>query len=175
MAVVHNAAPKLMMEPSLVAAPDIVLPNVNVAQIGLPNGVPGPPSNGPGSGGGIGTGDGGGAGPGSGPGYGPGRGPGGATVLAGQRGAVTPASVLWKVEPEYTDEARKVRLQGTVVLYIEVSPDGKAQNLRVGQGLGLGLDERAIEAVRRWRFRPGYENGKPVLTTAQVLVSFRLL
>jgi TonB family protein len=90
-------------------------------------------------------------------------------------GSVTEPVLLWKIEPEYTDEARRARVQGTVVLHIEVDTRGQAQNITVRQSLGLGLDERAIEAVRRWRFRPGYRNGKPWATAALVQVNFRLL
>ena len=90
-------------------------------------------------------------------------------------GAVTQPVLLWKIEPEYTDEARRAKIQGTVVLHIEVDTRGQAQNITVRQSLGLGLDERAIEAVRRWRFRPGYRNGEPWVTAAMVQVNFRLL
>jgi TonB family protein len=90
-------------------------------------------------------------------------------------GSVTEPVLLWKIEPEYTDEARRARVQGTVVLHIEVDTRGQAQNITVRQSLGLGLDERAIEAVRRWRFRPGYRNGKPWAASALVQVNFRLL
>ena len=61
------------------------------------------------------------------------------------------------------------------MLAIEVDTNGRAKNLRILQGLGLGLDEKAIEAVTRWRFRPGAEDGKPVVTSATVEVSFHLL
>ena len=173
-AVTYNADPKLTMEPSLVVPPDIALPQVNAAQYGLPTGVPGPPSNGRGSGGGIGDGTGGGAGDGDGPGYGPDKG-GGVTTAESRSGPTTPPAVLWMREPEYTDEARRAKVQGTVVLYLEVDGGGKARNLRVIQGLGLGLDERAVEAVLSWKFRPGYRNGRAVLTSARVEVNFRLL
>jgi protein TonB len=178
MAVVHNAAPKLIMEPTIIAPPDAVVPIAKFAMLGDPNGIPGPPSGGRGSRGGIGDGDGTGVGPGRGPGYGPGEdggiggGPGGG---AGSRGAITAPQVLSMVEPEYSEEARRARVQGAVVLYIEVGPQGKAQNVRVVQQLGLGLDERAIEAVMKWKFRPGSQNGKPVTTSARVDVFFHLL
>jgi periplasmic protein TonB len=175
MAKVNNPDPKLTIEPSLVIDPRMVLPEVKMAQLGLPGGIPGPPSNGMGSGGGIGDGDGGGVGSGSGPGYGPGRGGGMTAVADPHNGRISPAAVLWKVEPEYTEEARKARMQGVVVLNIEVDAVGRARNLRIARSLGLGLDERALEAVSLWKFRPGSQNGKPVATTAQVFVTFRLL
>ena len=83
--------------------------------------------------------------------------------------------LLWKNEPEYSEEARKAKLQGTVVLRIEIDARGQVQNIAVLRSLGLGLDERAVESVRRWRFRPGYSGGKPATTSAVVEVSFRLL
>jgi TonB family protein len=90
-------------------------------------------------------------------------------------GGVTAPALIYKVEPEYSEEARKAKYQGTVVLYVEVEPNGRAQNMRVIQSLGLGLDEKAMEAVRKWKFRPGNKNGKPVTVVATVEVSFRLL
>jgi periplasmic protein TonB len=171
-----NPNPLLPMEPTLVMASEIVLPAIDFTRFGDPHGVPGPPSGGRGSGGGIGDGENGGVGNSRGPGYGPGPGGGGVTSGGGGfAGSVTQPVLLWKIEPEYTDEARRAKIQGTVVLRIEVDTRGQAQNITVNQSLGLGLDERAIEAVRRWRFRPGYRNGKPWTTAALVQVSFRLL
>jgi protein TonB len=95
--------------------------------------------------------------------------------LGGPRGAVTPAALVWKIEPEYSDEARRARLQGTVVLYLEVDSAGQPRNIKVHQSLGLGLDEKAIDAVTRWKFRPGKADGKAVTTSALVEVNFRLL
>ena len=83
--------------------------------------------------------------------------------------------VLWKIEPEYSEEARKVRHQGTVMLALEVDSDGHPRNIRVTRSLGLGLDERAMDAVARWRFKPGIYNGRPVSAPVSVEVSFRLL
>ncbi len=175
MAVVNNPNPKLIMEPTLVIPPDVNLPNVNMAQYGDPLGKLGPPSNGPGSGGGIGSGSGGGVGSGKGAGYGPGEGGGfgGGAYRVG--GGVTAPTLIFKVEPEYSEEARKAKFQGIVLLYVEVNERGLPQNPRVIRALGLGLDEKAIEAVMKWRFRPGLKDGKPVTTQAQVEVNFRLL
>jgi TonB family protein len=78
------------------------------------------------------------------------------------------------VEPEYSEEARKAKYQGTVILYVEISPGGRAVNPRVVRSLGLGLDEKAIEAVRKWEFRPGYKDGKAVTVVATIEVNFRL-
>jgi TonB family protein len=135
----------------------------------------GPPSNGPGYGGGIGSGHGGGVGSGSGGGLGPGDGGGfGGGVYKVGNGVTAPV-LLYKKEPEYSEEARKAKYQGTVVLEIYVDPSGRAINPRVLRSLGLGLDEKAVEAVRLWKFKPGYKDGKPVTVAAQIEVNFRLL
>jgi protein TonB len=96
--------------------------------------------------------------------------------LSIQRGrGVTPPQLLYKVEPEFSEDARKAKHQGVVVLSIVVDASGKVRNIRVLQQLGLGLDEKAIEAVSRWRFRPGLLDGRPVATEATVQVNFQLL
>ncbi|MBZ5726308.1 MAG: energy transducer TonB [Acidobacteriia bacterium] len=87
---------------------------------------------------------------------------------------VTVPALRFKVEPEYTEEARQAKIQGTVVLYVEIDPRGNPIHIRVLRGLDLGLSERAIEAVRKWRFRPGTKDGQPVTTRATVEVHFRL-
>jgi TonB family protein len=110
----------------------------------------------------------------NGPGYGSHDGS-GVSGIAKLAGVVTQPVLIYKIEPEYSDEARKAKLQGDVFLRIEVDARGAAQNIVVSHGLGLGLDERAIEAVRRWKFRPGYSNGKAVPTPALIQVTFRLL
>ena len=92
-----------------------------------------------------------------------------------QDAEVVSPRVLYKEEPSYTDEAKAAKLQGAVVLQVEVWEDGRPHNIRVRRSLGLGLDEKAIEAVRLWRFAPGTKDGKPVRVTAQIEVSFRLL
>src|SRR5947207_9187136 len=173
--VIANMNPKLSMEPTIIAPPDVNLPTVNMAQYGDPLAKIGPPSNGPGSGGGIGSGSGGGVGPGKGGGFGPGEGGGGGGGVFGVGGGVTAPVLLAKIEPEYSEEARKAKYQGTVLLYIQVSPEGRAVNMRVLHSLGLGLDEKAMEAVKKWRFKPGTKDGKPVTVEAQIEVNFRLL
>jgi len=175
MAVVNNPNPRLTMEPTIIVPPDVPLPQVNMAQYGDPLGKLGPPSNGPGSGGGIGSGSGGGVGSGKGGGFGPGEGGGVGGGVFRVGGGVTAPALLFKVEPEYSEEARKAKYQGTVLLYIEVDPSGKATNIKVARSLGLGLDEKAIEAVKKWKFKPGYKDGKPVTVAATIEVNFRLL
>jgi protein TonB len=173
--VVRNLTPSLAMEPALLGDPRIIVPDFKLPY-GDPNGVPGSPSDGRGKGGGIGDGNGPGIGNGKGPGAGGEDGDGGiGGGRAGIRGVITAPVVLYKIEPEYTDEARKARVQGTVMLSIQVGTDGLARNIEIRQSLGLGLDERAVEAVKKWKFKPGYRNGKPIVTTALVEVFFRLL
>lgn len=173
--VIRNEHPKLAIEPTIVAPPDAVLPNVNMANIGDPLAKLGPPSNGMGSGGGIGNGHGGGIGSGDGAGLGPGsgRGFGGGVFRAG--GGVSSPQVVTKVDPEYSEEARKAKYSGTVLLQLIVNVDGRATNIKVMKGVGLGLDEKAVEAVQKWTFIPGKKNGSPVPVYATVEVNFRLL
>ena len=132
-------------------------------------------SNGFGSGGGMGSGRGGGIGPGSGPGFGPGSGGGmgGGAYRIG--GGVSPPSILYKVEPEYSEEARKAKFQGTVLLFVVVDEKGNPRDIKIIRPLGLGLDQKAVEAVEKWKFSPGKKDGKPVPVQAQIEVNFRLL
>jgi periplasmic protein TonB len=88
---------------------------------------------------------------------------------------VTPPQLVYKVEPEFSEEARRAKHQGRVLLSIEVDDRGSVRNVRVLQRLGLGLDEKAVEAVLRWRFRPALVDGKPVAAEATVQVNFQLL
>ena len=174
-AVIQNEHPKLPMEPTIVAPPDANLPQVSMNQYGDPLAKLGLPSNGPGSGGGIGYGKGGGVGSGSGTGYGPGSGGGVGGGVYRIGGGVSAPQLLVKVEPEYSEEARKAKYQGTVVLYVVVDEKGNPRDLKVVRALGLGLDQKAIEAVQKWRFKPGQKDGKPVPVAAQIEVNFRLL
>jgi TonB family protein len=98
-----------------------------------------------------------------------------ATAVFKVGGDVKPPSVLGKVEPAYSQEARFARYSGTVVLYLEVTPEGVAQNIHIVKGLGMGLDESAIDAIGKWRFRPGTKDGAPVTVAAHVEVNFKLL
>jgi TonB family protein len=161
--------PKLPVEQTVVMAPDVPLPQ---------GGQPGDPmaqiskvlSNGPGGPGGIGAGCCGGVGPSKGPGAGAGP-PG---IYSAGLGGVTVPRVIYNPEPGFSDEARKAKAQGMVVLLLVVGTDGRPYDIRVQQSLGMGLDEKAIEAVRTWRFRPGTLNGQPVATQIGVEVDFHL-
>jgi TonB family protein len=88
---------------------------------------------------------------------------------------VTAPVLIHKTAPEYTEEARASHYQGTVVLSVKVEPDGVAHNIKVIRSIGLGLDEKAIEAVSQWKFKPGTKDGVPVTVAAQIEVNFRLL
>lgn len=88
---------------------------------------------------------------------------------------MTPPKVLHRVEPEYTELARTAKYQGTVVLAVEIDPSGVARNIRIAQGLGLGLSENAVAAIRRWQFQPAIKDGAPVTVQATIEVNFRLL
>jgi TonB family protein len=90
-------------------------------------------------------------------------------------GGVTPPVMILKREPKYTPGATSDHIQGTVVLYCEVGPDGEAHNMKVVRSLRPDLDANAIEAVRGWRFKPGEKDGKPVTVAATIEVNFRLL
>ena len=84
-------------------------------------------------------------------------------------------SILFKVEPEYSEEARKAKFQGTVLLFVVVDEKGNPRDIKILRPLGLGLDQKAVEAVEKWKFSPGKKDGKPVAVQAQIEVNFRLL
>ncbi len=167
--------PKLVMDPTLIIQPDANIPKVATPNLGDPLAKSGLASNGFGAGGGMGSGRGGGIGPGSGPGFGPGLGGGmgGGAYKIG--GGVSAPSIIYKVEPEYSEEARKAKFQGTVVLFVVVDEHGNPRDIKILRPLGLGLDEKAVEAVEKWKFSPGKKDGKPVPVQAQIEVNFRLL
>jgi periplasmic protein TonB len=167
--VVPKEMPRLAVEATVNVAPDVKLPQGG--QLGDPmSQFVERLSNGPGGPGGIGPGCCGGVGPSNGPGFGPG--PSG-IYPAGKLGVTVPQAI-YSPEPSFSDEARKAKQQGAVVLLLVVGQDGHTYNIRVGQTLGMGLDEKAIEAVSRWRFRPATLNGQPVATQIAVEVDFRL-
>jgi len=175
MVVVRNDHPILTAEPTVVVPPQIHLamnmPNLGDPMSHLPSG---PPSNGTGSGGGIGSGNGGGVGSGEGPGVGPGRGGGIGGGVFRVGGGVSAPRPVFTPDPEYSEEARKAKYQGTCVLWLVVGPDGRPRDIKVARTLGLGLDEKAIEAVKQWKFEPAMKDGKPVAVQINVEVSFRL-
>ncbi|MDP1568504.1 MAG: energy transducer TonB [Vicinamibacterales bacterium] len=129
---------------------------------------------GPGTGGGVGTGEGTGAGAGQGTGIGDGSGggTGGGPYRPGS--GVTPPRLLREVRADYTEQARRAGIAGDVVLEITVRRDGTVGDVRLLQGLGAGLDERAVAAVRQWRFAPSQLHGTNVDVIVEVAVEFRL-
>jgi TonB family protein len=169
----RNLAPELTVETTVIAPQ---LANIRPLDVpfGDPNGVVGPPSAGPGKGGGIGDGTGTGVGPGRGAGAGLGEGGGIGGGVYSIGGGVTAPTLLSQIQPEYSDDARKARIQGTVELLIVVQADGTVQFDNVQKSLGYGLDQKAMEAVRKWKFAPGKKDGKPVATYVSVLVNFSL-
>lgn len=173
--VIKNLDPKLSVEPTVIVQDYAQAPQIDMKIFGDPFGRVGPPAAGAGIGGGIGTGRGTGVGSGRGAGVGPGSGGGIGGGVFRIGGGVSAPRLTYKVEPEYSEEARKAKYQGTVVLAIEVWPDGKAHNIRVIRSLGLGLDQKAIDAVQKWRFVPGKKDRVPVKVRANVEVNFRLL
>lgn len=172
--VIRNANPVLPVEPTIVAPPNIVFPQTGPVGDPLSGIIGGPPSNGPGSGGGIGTGSGGGIGSGTGPGLGPGRGGGYGGGVYRIGGGVSAPRALYSPDPEFSEEARKAKYMGTVVLWLVVATDGSVRDIRIQRSLGMGLDEKAVEAVRRWRFEPAKKDGIPVAVQVNVEVRFNL-
>jgi TonB family protein len=173
-AVIRNDNPKLAVEPTVMVPPEIKIAQNNMPNLGVPKSTAVIPSNGTGSGSGIGEGSGGGVGPGNGRGVGPGEGMGmGGGVFRPGRG-VTPPRPIYSPDPEFSEEARKAKYQGTCTLMIVVDTDGKPTNIRVVNSLGMGLDEKALETVRTWRFEPGQKDGHPVKVEMAVEVDFHL-
>ncbi len=172
--------PPVKVEP----LPPVVAPVITVAadprdRAGIPWIATAPPvqetaSHGPGSGGGAGTGQG--TGLGEGEGAGIGRGAGGGTGGGPYRpgSGVTAPAILHEVKPDYTEEGRRRNLEGDVVLEIVVRSDGTVGTIKLLQGLGAGLDQRATEAVRQWRFSPARRYGTPVDVIVEVAMEFKL-
>jgi TonB family protein len=98
---------------------------------------------------------------------------GGAVYKVG--GGVSPPAVIFKVDPEYSEEARKAKYSGSVGLFVIVDAEGNPQDIQVSKSLGLGLDEKAIEAVQKWKFKPAMKDGQPVNVRISIEVLFRLL
>jgi TonB family protein len=170
--------PKIAMESAINVQTNIKLPdNPNLPMIGVsqsPN--VSLASTGPGSGAGMGTGKNGGLGSGTGNGYGPGTGGnvGGGLYRVGD--GVSAPRAIFQPEAEFSDEARRAKYEGTVIVSLIVDAQGNPQNVHIVRALGMGLDEKALEAVRQYKFKPAMEraSGKAVPVPIQVVVSFRL-
>lgn len=174
---VRHEQPKLAVEPTVVVAPQVRLAENHMPSLGVPTAAPlpsAPPSTGTGSGGGIGTGSGGGIGVGHGPGVGAGSGGGIGGGVFKVGGGISAPEAISTPDPEYTEEARAAKTQGTCVLWLIVDDRGNPRNIRVVRGLGFGLDAKAIEAVKQWRFQPSLRAGRPVSVQISVEVGFRL-
>ena len=165
---IQNLNPKLAMDPSLLGPPDLKVANINMSNFGDPLAKSVTDSLGNGNGTGIGSGSGGGLGPGE------GGGTGGGTFRAGINGVGSP-QCIYCPQPEYSDEARKAKYQGTVLLDVTVTADGRVINPVVLKGPGLGLEEKALAQVRNWKMRPAVgPGGKPVNCRVQIEVTFHL-
>jgi TonB family protein len=167
----------VQVQPNLIPKPDPLAPT------GLPTGVPGPPSAGPGSGSGMGSGSGGGMGSGDGTGVGPGHGynmgGGGPQIGGGSRNAIatevdTRPVALNRPRPNYTEDARKNKVQGVIRARALIGADGSVKDVRLVSHLPDGLDEEAILAVKQMRFRPAMKSGQPVNFWQMLEVEFNL-
>jgi len=168
--------PSMPVPPSLLGPSDLRLDNPIINKWGDPNSSVNNDSSGPGGGGGIGSGANGGIGDGDGRGFGPGEdgGMGNGPYGQGRNGYGFPTCVYCP-NPQFSGEAIKAKVAGTVLLSAIVTADGRATNIRVVRGLGFGLDENAIEAVRHWRFRPALgPDRKPAAVTAPIEVIFHI-
>ena len=138
--------------------------------------LPDPNSMGMGTGPGGGGGNGSGIGPGSGSGLGPGSGGGTGGGVYDVGNGVTEPKLIREVKPQYTADAMRAKVQGEVELEAVVNPDGSVDRIRVTRSLDrtFGLDQKAIEAVRQWRFMPGMRQGQPVAVRVSVVLDFTL-
>jgi protein TonB len=168
---VTNPNAKLQVAPALL---DAEAPKIQADQYGDPLSKSGLLSAGPGANG-LGKGGRGGAGPGDGPGYGPGSKGGMHDGIYGLGQVSTLPVLLIKVDPEYSEQARQAKFQGTVLLRVIIDEKGLPRQISVIRPLGMQLDEKAIEAVQHWRFKPATKDGKAVPVEATVEVNFRLL
>lgn len=186
--------PALPVAATLVGDPMLIPPDARQLNYGLRDSKSTDPSSGPGTGNGMGTGTGGGMGPGEGGGYGPGRGgnigggdrhdggggpggPGGGgdpNRIFSPKDVTSKARVLSKPEPQYTEEARKNQVTGTVILRAVFSSTGQVTNISARAGLPYGLTERAIAAARQIKFTPATKDGRPVSMYIQLEYNFNL-
>jgi TonB family protein len=168
--------PKIEMPAAIDVQKDIKLPdNPDIPTIGMKSGVNVVLSNGTGGGGGMGSGSGGGLGSGNGIGYGPGSGWNTGGGLAQVGGRVSAPVPLFQPEAEFSDEARRAKYQGVCLVGLIVDAQGNPQNVHIVRALGMGLDEKAMEAVRKYKFKPAMRDGKtPVPVYVNVEVNFRL-
>ena len=158
-------APKIAMEPTIEVQKDVKMAS-SLPQIGVANSPIVGMSMGNGSGSGLGSGHG------SGLGVGSGGNTGGGLRKIG--GGVSAPVLLFSVEPEFSEEARKAKVAGNVLVNIWVDEKGNPSHVRVVKGVGMGLDEKAVAAVKQYRFKPALEGGKPVMVEMNVEVTFQI-
>ncbi|MFC5860766.1 energy transducer TonB [Acidicapsa dinghuensis] len=168
--------PLLAIENAIAAPPEVKLPeNPALMTVGVQRSVNVTlDSNGPGKRAGIGTGIYGGDGPGDGPGYGPGKDGGIGGDVYSPGGDVSAPTLVVAPEAEFSDEARRNKYEGICVVGLIVDAQGNPRNLQVLRHLGMGLDEKALDAVARYKFKPAKKNGRPVAVRIQVYVNFRM-
>ncbi len=158
--------PKIAIEPTIVMQKDLKMANNSMPNIGDPRSTLVGTGLGTGSGTGIGNGNGAGLGAGSGGNTG-----GGAMRIGGGVSAPVPISMP---DPEFSEEARKAKVAGNVLVYLWVDQNGNPTHVRVIRGIGMGLDEKAMEAVRQYKFKPARKDGKPVTVEMNVEVNFQI-
>jgi protein TonB len=159
--------PKIRMpDPTIEVQKDLKMANNNMPNLGMPNSPLLGNSMGNGSGSGLGSGNGSGLGPGTGGNYGGG--------IRRVGGGVSSPELINKVEPEFSEEARKAKFMGVVTVQLVVDTKGLPQDVRIIRGVGMGLDEKALEAVRQYRFKPAMESGRPVPVKVNVEVNFQI-
>jgi protein TonB len=155
-----------MPDPTIEVQTNLKMANNNMPNIGLPNSPLIGTSMGNGQGSGLGSGNGSGLGNGTGGGYGGG--------LRHIGGGVSSPVVIYQVDPEFSEEARKAKFMGVVLVNLIVDTQGRPQNVHILRGVGMGLDENAIKAVQQYRFKPAMEGGKPVPVELNVEVNFQI-
>jgi protein TonB len=158
--------PKLAVEPTVVVQKNLNLATNTMPNLGMPNSTLKGFSMGNGNGTGIGSGNGSGIGPGSGGNIG------GGIMHVG--GSVSPPVVIYQVDPEFSEEARKAKFSGNVEVYLIVGADGRPRGVRVVRGVGMGLDEKAVAAVQQYKFKPAMQNGKAVAVDLYIDVNFQI-
>jgi protein TonB len=158
--------PKLAVEPTVDVQKDLKMAKVDSPNFGMPNAPAVGMSMGNGHGVGIGAGNGNGIGPGIGGNYGGG--------LRHIGGGVSAPVVLFQPEPEFSEEARKAKVAGNVLVYLQVDTNGNPTHIHVVRGIGMGLDEKAMEAVHKYKFKPALEDGRPVPVEMQIEVNFQI-
>lgn len=159
--------PMLPVEPTLVMQPDLKMASNSMVNLGDPNSNLKGVSLGTGSGTGVGSGSGAGMGTGS------GGNTGGGLYHVG--GSVRKPELIYQPEAEFSEEARKAKFSGNVEVYLWVDEQGNPSHIKVTRGVGMGLDEKAVEAVRQYKFKPATQNGKPVKVEVYIEVNFTIL